>query len=418
MERRNFITGATLAATGFGWLSAESLGAVISPIDSDQIREYLSRILYTKEEIDGWLAGKAFPFSKYHSEFGWLLNNNTFQDGLNNSWSVYTYEGDDGPRILGNYREKPCRINSYGNSFTQCHQVSDHETWQEVLSGHLQEPVRNFGIGGWSVYQAYLRMLKEEKRTPAEYLIFNIYGDDHLRNLDSWRNIRAKKHPQHIESTLPFLKIDIEKQQITECNNPCPTPESFYKLCDLEQAYLLFKDDFVLKIMVAHELSKQANPSKNYERLMQLSKTHGIETRIDSNDTLSEIADKIHKEAGLFSTKKIVEKIEAYARLNHKKVLYVLSYPSSYIGKFITEGVRWDQSFVDYLKMNNLSYVDLAQAHVEDYKAFKLGLKEYLGRYFIGHYNPLGNFFCAHSLRDKVVPMLDPRPLPYGNRPA
>jgi hypothetical protein len=68
--------------------------------------------------------------------------------------------------------------------------------------------------------------------------------------------------------------------------------------------------------------------------------------------------------------------------------------------------------------MNNLSYVDLAQAHVEDYKAFKLGLKEYLGRYFIGHYNPLGNFFCAHSLRDKVVPMLDPRPLPYGNRPA
>ncbi len=62
---------------------------------------------------------------------------------------------------MSNYKEKSCRINTYGNSFTQCHEVSDHETWQEILAAHLQEPVRNFGIGGWSVYQAYLRMLKE-----------------------------------------------------------------------------------------------------------------------------------------------------------------------------------------------------------------------------------------------------------------
>ena len=202
-------------------------------------RDYLREILYTRQEVDDWFAGRAFPFSKYHSEFGWLLNNARFQDGIDDSWSTYTYAADEGERIMSNYSKKTCRINTYGNSYTQCHQVSDHETWQEVLAAHLQEPVRNYGIGGWSVYQAYLRMLREEQRNPAEYIIFNIYEDDHKRNLDSWRNIRVSKHPQHIESTLPYLSVNMEEGTVTEHKNPCPTRESFYELCDLEKAWKL-----------------------------------------------------------------------------------------------------------------------------------------------------------------------------------
>jgi hypothetical protein len=50
------------------------------------------------------------------------------------------------------YADKKCRINTYGDSFTQCHQVSDGETWQEYLAAHLGEPVRNFGMGGYGAY--------------------------------------------------------------------------------------------------------------------------------------------------------------------------------------------------------------------------------------------------------------------------
>jgi hypothetical protein len=216
MKRKKFLINSSLTALGSVLFLNGNPGSLFAQPESDDVRNYLRKILYSREEIDNWFAGKAFPFSKYSSEFGWLLSSDTFQDGLNKSWSVYTYEGEDGPRITNNYREKACRLNTYGNSFTQCHQVSDNETWQEVLAAHLQEPVRNFGIGGWSVYQAYLRMVKEEKRTPADYIIFNIYDDDHLRNLDSWRNIRAKKHPQHIESTLPYLKVDIKGNKMSE----------------------------------------------------------------------------------------------------------------------------------------------------------------------------------------------------------
>jgi hypothetical protein len=376
-------------------------------------KQYLMKILYTRKEVDDWFAGKAFPFSKYHSEFGWLLNNASFKDGIDDSISTYTYIGEDGERIMSNYSEKTCRINTYGNSFTQCHQVSDHETWQEVLAAHLQEPVRNFGVGGWSVYQAYLRMLKEESRKPAEYIIFNIYDDDHKRNLDSWRNIRVRKHPQHIEATLPYVKVDMTKDRIIPCQNPCPTPESYYDLCDLDSTYQLFKDDFVLNIMLAHQNSEHINPDQNYSELLALIKTHGIKTAIDDSETLALQAEKIHQEAAIFSSKKIVESIESFVNKHNKKILFVLSYPGKSIARYIKEGVRFDQVFVDFLKQKKLPFIDLMEKHKIDYLQHRLEIKEYIDKYYIGHYTPLGNLFCAFAIKDKLVAMLDPKPIPY-----
>lgn len=413
MKRRKFITESLPALAAIPLYTDIYNSAGTSKSSADEIKEYLKGILYTKEEVDGWFAGKLFPFSKYHSEFGWLLNDKSFRDGLNNSMSVYTYRNPDGERMMSNYAGKTCRINTYGDSFTQCHQVSDNETWQEVLAAHIQEPVRNFGIGGWSAWQAYLRMLKEEKRTPGDLIIFNFYDDDHLRNLDSWRNIRARKHPQHIEATLPFLKVDIGKGIIKPFPNPCPKPEMYYKLCNLEETYRLFKDDFALRIMIAHQKSSEENPGKKYQDLIELSRTHGIETRIDESETLSKAADSIHREAAIFSSCKLVEMIEEYARLNKKRVLYVLSYPAQYIAAHYGSGARWDQKFIDYLKARNLDYVDLSQKHIDDFSSYKTEFNTYLTRFFIGHYNPAGNFFCAHAIREKVIELLEPKPVPY-----
>jgi len=167
MNRRAFSKSTIAGGIGLGFLSDPLLGSTLSDFSESDIKDHLSNLLYTKKEVDDWFADKAFPFAKYHNEYGWLLRNASFQDGVNNSTSVYTYVEDDGERIMSNYRDTTCRINTYGNSFTQCHQVSDHETWQEILAAHLQEPVRNFGIGGWSVYQAYLRMLNEGQRKPS-----------------------------------------------------------------------------------------------------------------------------------------------------------------------------------------------------------------------------------------------------------
>ena len=58
----------------------------------------------------------------------------------------------------------------------------------------------------------------------------------------------------------------------------------------------------------------------------------------------------------------------------------------------------------------------LMDAHVADFAQFKMNVEEYIQRYFIGHYNPLGNFFHAFALKDALVEMLDPKPDAYRAR--
>ena len=421
MKRRHFVKKSTSFSLGMslaglsGITSAGSRKIRNNAMKKNNVdaRTYLNSILYTKKEIDDWLSGKAFPFSKYHSEFGWLLPNACFRDGIDDSVSVYTYADNQGERLMSNYKDGPCRINTYGDSFTQCHQVSDHETWQEILAAHLQEPVRNYGIGGWSVYQAYLRMLKEEKRHPAGYIIFNIYEDDHKRNLDAWRNIRVHKHPQHIEAPLPYLKVNISENRVIPCKNPCPTEGSLYDLCDLDKAYQLFKDDFVLNIMIAHQNAEEKNTSNPYQTLSDLIKTHGITTEIDESRTISEEAERIHLTAAFFSSQYLMDKIIEFAGKENKKMLFVLSYSGNSVAGYIEKGVRFDRSFIDYLEKKNLTYIDLLKVHAADYKKYKSDLETYISQYFIGHYNPLGNHFCSFSLKDTLVNMLDPKPMAY-----
>ncbi len=379
---------------------------------------FLRTIIYTPEEIRAWLAGEAFPFARYSSDFGWLLPDAYFRDGVDNSVSQYRYEKDDGPRIRVNYADKPCRINTYGDSFTQCHQVSDGETWQEALAAHLHEPVRNFGIGGWSVYQAYLRMLKEEERTPSDVIIFNIYHDDHCRNLDAWRNIRVNKHQRFIEPTLPHLVVNPVKGLFKEMPNPCPTEESLMNLCDFDWVYKRFKDDFALSIELAHLNADTTNPKAQYKDLLDLATTHGIRTRADQYPTLEKAADALHDEAAFYSTMRLVEKIEDHVERTGKMLLFILSYSAGKIAQIREEDPRWDNAFVDFLKKRKHPVIDLAEEHIRDHaENYKIDFNDYLKQFFGGHYNPRGNFFCAFAAKDALVKLLDPKPMAYSDNP-
>ena len=58
------------------------------------------------------------------------------------------------------------------------------------------------------------------------------------------------------------------------------------------------------------------------------------------------------------------------------------------------------------------------EAHLKDFRQYNIGVKEYLAQYYIGHYTPRGNLFCAHALKQSLVDMMDPKPIPYRNAPG
>jgi len=121
--------------------------------DSAVSREMLD--IFADPDIPSW--------ARFDPELGYTLGKYLPRDGIDGSLTISTSQAD-GTRTSRLYTDKPRRINAYGNSFTQCHQVSDGETWEEYLAAHLGEPIRNFGMGGYGVYQSYRRMIREESR--------------------------------------------------------------------------------------------------------------------------------------------------------------------------------------------------------------------------------------------------------------
>ena len=170
-----------------GWMAAVLVCCPLSPGVSAQapskptFEQFLEASAVPKEVIERFLRGPSW--ARFDPELGYVPGNYLPADGMDKSRSISTVQSN-GARTSFLYADKKSRINTYGNSFTHGDQVNDGETWQEYLAGHLGEPVLNFGVGGYGVYQAYRRMIREERTNHgADNLILYIWGDDHIRSL-------------------------------------------------------------------------------------------------------------------------------------------------------------------------------------------------------------------------------------------
>ena len=197
-----------------------------------EIRSYLEKFLPTGEELQRMVAG-AGPDGVhpnrgyvYDAELGFVHTPSVMTgNGVNGTDTFYDYE-EDGARKLINCTDQPCRVHTYGDSFTHCVQVNDGETWQEYLAAHLREPIRNYGVGGHSVYQAYRRMRKvHDAGGRAEYFVLNIFDDDHYRNLVSWLRPRLAGHGRPGWTTRPHLRVDVGAKTGVERDNPIATAD-------------------------------------------------------------------------------------------------------------------------------------------------------------------------------------------------
>jgi hypothetical protein len=131
--RNPFVTVAIVV-----WLVVLPSWAADQP-ERPSFEPYLRESAVPKETIDRFLRGPTW--AQYDPELGYILSNYRPADGMDDSSTISTVQ-TNGARTSFVYADHPCRINTYGDSFTQCHQVSDAETWQEYLAGHLGEPIR------------------------------------------------------------------------------------------------------------------------------------------------------------------------------------------------------------------------------------------------------------------------------------
>ena len=285
------------------------------------------------------------------------------------------------------------------------------------MAAHLGEPIRNFGMGGYGVYQAYRRMIREEETDQrAEYIILYIWGDDHVRSLLRCRHAFFYKWWNNKGGRLfhnnfwAHVDINLDTGQITEHENRLPTPQSLYKMTDPEFMYQNLKDDLALQMyLFIRGIINDIDRAK----VGRLSDLLGISPpNFSTNDEAKKSVQQALSKYGYAATKYILKKARDFAAASGKKLLVVLNDPRE-LGRMIEKGTRADQEIVDFLREEDFFYFDMNLAHIEDFKMFKISFSDYLKRYFIPHYNPTGNHFFAFSIKDTIVHWLDPKPLTY-----
>ena len=388
-------------------------------------REFLRDATLTREMVDRFLDPDALNTTMFDPELGHIPRDCVANDGVDGSYTINRFL-PSGERRLLNFAGQPWRINTYGNSFTQCNQVSNGESWQEYLAAHFGEPIRNFGVGGYGVYQAYRRMLRMEKtESAAEYIMLNVWSDDHFRSIYKWRWIpkfeyelvRALHETVSLKNeTWGFvgtpwahIRMSAETDKFVEVENPYPTPESLDLLCDADHVYEAFKDDFGLQVYLA----KQHATDVNTTVLQEMADAMDMATDFSSPEATSRTALALLKACGLRASMSIVDKARDFARSEGKKLMILLSFMAEDVVDACKGLPRFDQPFVDHLNENDYLYVDTLEKHVKEFKTFRLSPTQYVSRYYIDHYNPRGNHFFAFAVKDAIVDWLEPKPPTY-----
>lgn len=343
----------------------------------------------------------------YDAELGWVHSSSVRSNGVDGSKTFYHYESDGARKVIG-FPDSPCRIHAYGNSFTHCDQVNDNETWEEYLAAHLQEPIRNYGVGGYSVYQAYRRMLKVERNNPAEYVVLNIWDDDHYRSLDAWRSVRFGQGSS-CGFTLPHVRVDLKNDRCEQVENLLKTPQDVAKLRDEEFVFQAFRDDPVLQLILAAR-SEGAN-SRRLDRPVAVS--FGIPEEKTANSDLARRVKQIHTEAALFATRHILTWTEDFVAKTGKKLMLVLSFGYGNMAHALTGDPRFDQRFTDWLRTKPYPVLDMRDVFSRHYRDYRGNAGSFLKPYYNGHHTPAGNFLTAWAMKSAVVRWLDPPPIPY-----
>jgi len=418
MNRRDFLytnSVSTLGLTSYIYLP-DLLTAGFMDDKNKSYIDYIRKSVIKKEELDIFL--NEHSWAQFDPELGYILGNYMPHDGLDDSYTLSTIN-QDGSRKSQVYINRPSRINTYGNSFTQCHQVSDAETWQEYLAGHLGEPVRNYGMGGFGVYQAYRRMLREERtENAADYVILYMWGDDYVRSVfrcryvtyyTTWDNDKGYMFHGNFWSN---IEMDLTAGELEEKDNIINKKEDLYQMTDPDFMYEKLRGDLMVQL---HLLSRNmVNTDVDQKGLKKLSEILNIpEVDFSDMEKMMSTANQLKNKYSFEATKYILSAAKKFTDDNQKNLLIIHFDPYGVFRPMIQGFPRYDQEVVNFISENNFNYFDMNEVHVDDFKKFKISIDEYMNRYFIGHYNPSGNHFFAYTLKDRIVEWLDPKPITY-----
>jgi hypothetical protein len=82
------------------------------------VTDYLEQVVLKRRDIDCFLDADQPNWATFDAELGYVLRNSVRKDGLDGAHTIGRYDPRHGQRKMINFVDAPCRINTYGDSFT------------------------------------------------------------------------------------------------------------------------------------------------------------------------------------------------------------------------------------------------------------------------------------------------------------
>ncbi len=161
-------------------------------------------------------------YTTHSRELGWTITRGKVSsDGLYRSNS-------QGLRADREYATaKPAgtvRALCFGDSFTQCDEVKNDETWEHYAEETGGMEFLNFGVGGYGMTQALLRYLHDGRQFEADVVILGCMTADVRRTVNAYYPFRLDDPSQALNVRgLPYPTLDAAGRLVL---NPNPLPDA------------------------------------------------------------------------------------------------------------------------------------------------------------------------------------------------
>ncbi len=390
------------------------------------LADLVDDVRFVAEELDEFLDPSQPTWGHFDPELGYIHRSIVWKDGVAGSFTQATYL-PDGPRRGFAHQDQPCRINTYGDSFTEGACVNDGETWQERIAARIGEPVRNFGVGGYSSYQAY-RLMKRTERGGyrAPYLLLNfLLDEDSLRNLDCFRWVRwqrwwnARKPDEKFRMVHAnpgcHLRYEPARRGFVEVENPCPTPASLYRLVDRDFVFHLLEHDLSAQI----RLAQQGDAIHDLALLRDCAESLDLPLTFSADGDCAEAAAALHLEIANRSAIHVADLWMSACAEAGRHGLIGVCYGQQCLIDLLEGRSASGVALVEHLRRKAVPTFDAGAAHRAAFAETRLSAEDFSATCYVnGHYSPRGNDAFAQGLVGTMLEVLDPKPALYDEEGA
>ena len=255
-------------------------------------------------------------------------------------------------------------ISIYGDSFAYSADVDEQYSWSEITERNLNCNVSNFAVGGYGLYQSFLRYKINSKYDKSKVIVLNHTTENIARIVNQYRELIYQNQIYGFKPTVylsdenllinvPIVSFSSYKDYVSNIKNI--NKEKFkheYYLPEYKSSNFEFKFPFT------------------YSFFNALFKHHRIKDKINNRPWYSQ---HYENKKNVFLTYKIIEKFIKTVESNNKYAV-VNIIPTCRDFEYFKKNNKFVyKPLVDLLDKKNIYYIDFGKFLIEreDFKNFK-----------------------------------------------